>query len=159
MNIRPIEETDWHAILHIQNMVYGNDIPESEAVLRSKIQLGNETCLVITDPEHRVIGYCLSHPWTATPASLHTIYTKLSHSSLLYIHDIAIIPSYAGKGLGYKVLHYLTTWAQAHDFSQLSLVSLAQAVTYWRRQGFEPTDYKINELEYGQGACHMLKQI
>ena len=56
MNIRPIEETDWHAILHIQNMVYGNDIPESEAVLRSKIQLGNETCLVITDPEHRVIG-------------------------------------------------------------------------------------------------------
>ena len=52
MNIRPIEETDWHAILHIQNMVYGNDIPESEAVLRSKIQLGNETCLVITDSEH-----------------------------------------------------------------------------------------------------------
>ncbi len=159
MNIRPIEEADWPVILHIQSLVYGNDIPESEAVLRSKVHLGSDVCLVITDQNHQIVGYCLSHPWGDEPAKLHSIYSKPSDPSLLYIHDIAIAPLYAGKGLGKNVLHYLTKWAHQRGIRMLSLVSLAQAVTYWKQQGFKPTNYQIDEQEYGQGACHMLKQI
>lgn len=159
MIIRSITDNDWPAILSIQATVYPNVAPETETVLRSKIALGPKTCLVMTDRQNNVAGYCLAHPWHQQPASLHTVYKKPQQPQLLYIHDMAIAPEHMGKQFGSQVVAYLQLWAQKQGYRALSLVSLEQAVSYWQRHGFEPHDYTINEAQYGAGACYMLKQI
>ena len=159
MIIRAIKETDWPAILRIQNEVYPDIVPESEAVLRSKTKLGPTTCLTICDRQNNVAGYCLAHPWTQDPASLHSIYEMPSAPQLLYIHDMAIAPSYAGKRLGNRTLQYLQSWAKKHGYTTLSLVSLGQAVSYWQQHGFLHTGFQVDTDQYGEGASYMLKQI
>ena len=159
MIIRAINDTDWPSILSIQASVYPDITPETETVLRSKMHLGPQTCLVITDQQHNVTGYCLAHPWHRYPASLHTIYPKPQQSELLYIHDMAIAPIHAGKQIGSQTLKYLQQWATQHGYRELSLVSLQQAVGYWQRHGFKSQSYVIDEAQYGAGACYMLKQI
>nr|WP_321270799.1 GNAT family N-acetyltransferase [uncultured Tolumonas sp.] len=159
MIIRAITENDWPSILSIQANVYPDITPETETVLRSKMILGPQTCLVITDQQHNVTGYCLAHPWHRHPASLHTIYPKSQQAELLYIHDMAIAPLHAGKQIGSQTLKYLQQWAKQQGYKKLSLVSLQQAVGYWQRHGFKPQNYVIDEAQYGAGACYMLKQI
>ena len=159
MIIRAINDTDWPSILSIQATVYPDITPETETVLRSKLALGPQTCLVITDQQHNVTGYCLAHPWHKHPASLHTVYSKPQQTELLYIHDMAIAPLYAGKQIGSQTLKYLQQWAKQQGYKELSLVSLQQAVGYWQRHGFKPLNYAIDEVQYGAGACYMLKQI
>lgn len=159
MIIRAITENDWPSILSIQANVYPDITPETETVLRSKMILGPQTCLVITDQQHNVTGYCLAHPWHRHPASLHTIYPKSQQAELLYIHDMAIAPLHAGKQIGSQTLKYLQQWAKRQGYKELSLVSLQQAVGYWQRHEFKPQNYIIDEAQYGAGACYMLKQI
>lgn len=159
MIIRSINDADWPAILSIQSTVYPGITPETEAVLRSKVTLGSETCLAVSDRQNNVVGYCLAHPWRRKPACLHTIYETPSEPQLLYIHDIAIAPGYAGKRCGRMILQHLQLWAKQHSFNELSLVSLSQAITYWQGQGFQPVEYTIDAAQYGEGASYMLKQI
>jgi Sortase and related acyltransferases len=159
MIIRTITDRDWPIILDIQYAVYPNITPESEAVLRSKIELGPETCLVVTNHQGKVMAYCLAHPWLSNPAGLHTIYSAPINPQSLYIHDMAISPAFTRQGIGKKILQYLYEWAKKHYFEQLSLVSLAQATSYWQVQGFQHQDYSIDTHQYGEGACYMLKRI
>jgi N-acetylglutamate synthase-like GNAT family acetyltransferase len=57
------------------------------------------------------------------------------------------------------MLKHLQQWAKQQGYKELSLVSLQQAVGYWQRHGFKPLNYAIDEVQYGAGACYMLKQI
>ena len=157
--IRSITDNDWPVILNIQAAVYPDITPETETVLRSKLMLGPQTCLTLTDQQNCVVGYCLAHPWSRNPAGLHTVYQPSSQPQLLYIHDMAIAPEYAGKRLGSQVVKYLQLWANKQGYKEMSLVSLKQAVGYWQRHGFKPHNYVIDETQYGTGACYMLKQI
>lgn len=157
--IRLINDKDWPAVLHIQAAVYPDITPETEAVLRSKLLLGPETCLVIVDKNDEVLGYCLAHLWIKTPAHLHTIYPPTPHPELLYIHDMAIAPEHACKQLGSQMVNHLQQWAKQQGYTAISLVSLKQAVGYWLQHGFERQEYAINEAEYGVNASFMLKQI
>jgi GNAT superfamily N-acetyltransferase len=159
MIIRTITESDWPEILLIQSSVYPDITPETETVLRSKIALGPETCLTITDSNHHVVGYCLAHPWHDNPACLHTIYSPPPATELLYIHDIAIAATHSGQQLGHHLLSYLQLWAKGEGYSTLSLVSLGQAVSYWLQQGFKQLSHVIDEEQYGDGACYMQKHI
>jgi len=75
--IRSITDNDWPVILDIQAAVYPDITPETETVLRSKLTLGPQTCLALTDQQNCVVGYCLAHPWSRDPAGLHTIYPTI----------------------------------------------------------------------------------
>jgi GNAT superfamily N-acetyltransferase len=157
--IRLINDTDWQAILQIQAAVYPDITPETETVLRSKLLLGPETCLVIVDKNDDVLGYCLAHLWDRTPANLHTIYQPTLQPKLLYIHDMAIAPTHVGKQLGNKMMAYLQQWTKKKGFTEIALVSLKQANSYWLQHGFEHQNYFIDETQYGADASFMLKQI
>lgn len=158
--IRSITELDWPCILAIQAAVYPSITPETETVLRSKLELGSQTCLAITDETSQVIaGYCLAHPWHEQPASLHTIYSPSQSPQLLYIHDIAIAPRFAGKQFGSQIMCYLESWTRKQGFQKISLVSLQQAISYWQHHGFAIQNQIIDETDYGAGACYMLKQL
>lgn len=159
MIIRLIQDTDWPAILAIQEVVYPDITPESEDVLRSKIALGRDTCIVATDHQNHITGYCLAHPWSDKPASLHTLYTPPDIPLSLYIHDMAIAPQYAGTRIGSQIFYHLVLWAKTQKLPQISLISLAQAITYWKRLGFKDVPYDVDASQYGAGARYMLKTL
>ncbi len=155
MLIRPIQEPDWAPILRLQDEAYHALDPESEVVLRSKVQLGPETCLVACQAE-RVIGYCLAHPWLANePASLYQIYRQPKAEEGLYLHDMVVSPQAQGQGVAVRFLQHLARHARTHNFNRISLVAVQGADRYWLRHQFCPLPCTKDLSAYGPGAVYM----
>lgn len=159
MFIRSIHEDDWPAILKIQSAVYPDIEPESEAVLRSKTTLSHDTCVVISNSVGEILGYCLAHPWSDSPAHLHTIYTQYQRATHLYIHDLAIAPEYKGKQLGKTIYQFMCTKARQMNLQAIGLVSLQQALPFWSRLNFRMTAMELCNVEYGDGAKFMQQEL
>lgn len=157
--IRPIVEADWLAILALQAEAYHALEPESEQVLRSKLQLGPNTCLVAWDGEH-VLGYCLAHPWCKRdPAGLYQCYATTAGQDTLYIHDMVVAPKARGRGIAEQFLRQVEQHASALQAEQLSLVAVQGAERYWARHGFMPSRTSKNLNEYGGQAIYMRRAL
>ena len=157
--IRPIMETDWLAILALQAEAYHALEPESEQVLRSKLQLGPHTCLVACDGE-QVLGYCLAHPWCkCDPAGLYQCYSTTAGQDTLYIHDMVVAPKARGRGIAEQFLRQVEQHASALQAEQLSLVAVQGAERYWARHGFMPSRTSKNLHEYGRQAIYMRRVL
>ena len=112
IQIRTITPADWPAILELQARTYYAVEPESEAVMRSKQQLGPQSCLVACSGE-QLLGYCLAHPWSKEePASLYHCYAEPKGHTSLYIHDMVVAPSARGKGIARSFLTQLEQLAR-----------------------------------------------
>jgi len=159
MFIRSIHDDDWPEILKIQAEVYPEIEPETEAVLRSKAVLSQDTCVVLTDKIGNIMGYGLAHPWSNKPAHLHTIYSEYQHTTQLYIHDIAIASQHMGKQFGSSLFKFMLAKAETMNIKTIGLVSLKQALSFWQRYGFKVQDYHIDQEEYGDGARFLQRQL
>lgn len=97
IQIRTVTPADWPAILELQARTCTPWSPESEAVMRSKQQLGPQSCLVACSGESaagllRILG-------KEEPASLYHCYAEPKGHTSLYIHDMVVAPSARGKGI------------------------------------------------------------
>lgn len=152
--IRPIQDADWPAILRLQAAAYHAFDPESEAVMRSKQQLGPHSCLV-ADAAGQVVGYCLAHPWKADePAGLDTLYPAPAGHSSLYIHDVVVAADWRGQGIAEAFLQRLTRQQPALP-AQLALVAVQGADRFWRRHRFRAVPCRKDLDAYGPGAVYM----
>ncbi|WP_310734231.1 GNAT family N-acetyltransferase [Shewanella sp. SR44-3] len=138
IQLRPIKLNDWPEILAIQAQCYTELEPESLAVLQNKVQLGANTCFAITH-KNLLIGYCLAHPWKkGLSIALNKQLCGLDETDCLYLHDIALLPSAQGLGIGERVLNALIDAAHQLALDSICLVAVQGAQHYWRRHGFSP---------------------
>lgn len=152
--IRPIADADWPAILALQAAAYHAFDPESEAVMRSKQQLGPHSCLV-AEAAGEVVGYCLAHPWRADePAGLDTLYPAPAGHGSLYIHDVVVSETCRGQGIAEAFLHWLEQKMPRLP-AQLSLVAVQGADSFWRRHRFRAVACRKELDAYGPGAVYM----
>ncbi|MGL4205307.1 MAG: GNAT family N-acetyltransferase [Aeromonadaceae bacterium] len=157
--IRPIVDADWPAILALQAEAYHALEPESEQVLRSKLALGPDTCLVACQGD-RLLGYCLAHPWCkSTPAGLYQCYPTTAGRDALYIHDVVVSPSVRGLGVARQFLRHIEQQAARLQAEQLSLVAVQGADRYWARHGFLPTHTHKSLHDYGEQAIYMRRPM
>ncbi|BDM63445.1 hypothetical protein NFHSH190041_08970 [Shewanella sp. NFH-SH190041] len=107
MLIRAVEHRDWPAIMAIQEACYHAFDPEPLSVMQSKWHLSPSTCF-ISEYHHRVVGYCLAHPWRGAPPALNQqLPTQISQPDTLYLHDMALAPQAQGLGAGQAMLKQL----------------------------------------------------
>ena len=87
--------------------------------------------------DEKVVGYLISHPYRRdTYPPLNTLIGKIPDPDTWYIHDLAILPEFRGRGMVRPVLAEVKALALAQGFRELSLVSVYGSEVFWTKMGF-----------------------
>ncbi len=150
---RAMTAADLPEVLRIANTVHA-DLPESAEVLAERLALCPDGCLMTRD------GYAIAHPVrTGHPPPLDTLMGKLDPlADALHVHDVALLPSRRGQGLGEAAMARFVALAQARALRRLTLVSVYGTQPYWGRFGFIEVA-KAGLRSYGAGAAYMEKNL
>lgn len=67
---------------------------------------------------------------------------------LINIHDLAVLPDYRGHGIGSDLLRAISHYAKKNKMCKVTLEvrSDNQAKDLYRRHGFGPADYAVNDM-------------
>jgi GNAT superfamily N-acetyltransferase len=161
MKLRLMTKIDLIQVMSIQQKCYREVPLESTASLSSKIDLFPRGCYVIAS-NRELLGYLICHPWVKdeTP-SLDTILKVLpQNANLLYVHDLAILPTEQGKGLATVLVDKIFQIARSLGFNDLSLIAVQRSENFWRNKGFK-TPLVISEKlsattrQYNKNAVYM----
>jgi ribosomal protein S18 acetylase RimI-like enzyme len=125
------------------------ELHEDMDVFIERLRLFPEGCFVLEDTS--LCGYLISHPYTQGKSPpLNTLLHSLPHPDCLYIHDLAILEPYRGKGHAAKMI----AWLKENVRLPLTLTSVNRSESFWVRQGFAP-DPSVHCSGYG--SCIYMK--
>lgn len=147
-------------LLRVADQVHP-DLPESDVVFIERVKLFPEGCLMLVDGE-KVCGYAVSHPIRQhQPPALDSLLGEIARDAdQYYIHDVAIIPEYRGRGLAAEGIRRLLEVATPYPTT--CLVSVYGTAPFWARFGFapEPVDALLSEKlrNYGDDATYMSRR-
>ncbi|KAJ5389253.1 uncharacterized protein N7496_000321 [Penicillium cataractarum] len=133
-------------------------LPESAPVFAERVKLYPEGCLVLEEDGH-VCGYAISHPIRqCQPPALDSLLGEIaSDADQYYIHDVAILPRFRGRGLAASCIGRLLVVAKRYPAT--SLVSVYGTESFWARFGFVPVlvDEALREKlrDYGEDAVYL----
>lgn len=158
--LRPLDVTDVSEVLRIQALCYGEAYAESADVFTRRLQSpGHCSWAALWDGQ--VVAYLAAY-WSApgmiTP--LQGEFEAADPARLLYLHDMAVEPTYGGRGIARHLLEAAQAQAQARGIAQAALVAVQGAHVYWARQGFvlsrPADDRQCGHLRsYGEDAVYM----
>lgn len=138
------------------------DYPEDPAVFIERLRLHPQGCRTLW-LAGRPSGYLISHPWRlAAPPKLNTPLGALpAHPDAYYLHDLALLPAVRGGGHAAAAVAWVEAHARALGLDRVALVSLADAVRFWLRQGFDATEEPVPGIlaSYDAGARFMVRHL
>ena len=141
MFIREMRLDDLPFVMRVQRCCYHAIVPESQAVMESKLTIGPGCCFVCEE-NNLIVGYLLGHPWRSNSViALHMELKELPpECDCLYLHDMAVLPEMRGKKIGEQLLYKFETEALRRKIRYVFLVAVQGAETFWLRMGY----YKKN---------------
>lgn len=130
---------DLNAVLAIQLACYGAGFVEDGALISRRLAAAPETGWVA---EHAgvVRAYLAAYPSMAgqlTP--LHGEFELAPNADALYLHDLAVHPDAAGRGLGPRLVRHAWAHATQAGWRHSTLVSVQASVGFWQRLGYGAT--------------------
>jgi GNAT superfamily N-acetyltransferase len=151
LNFLPMRREDLPDVGRIQEDAYRNYFLEDLALLAAKRELCPKGCWVCVAGEMPV-GYMFSHPGhLSSPSGLNTM-LKNSNSSTradcYFIHDIAVISSHRGLGIGRAFVERAIRAAVMDGHFTVALVSVQGSRRYWEGLGFRPVPGPDEILSY-----------
>ena len=152
--------SDIDSVLRIADKVHP-DLPESEYVFTERAELFPEGSLVLVDGDE-VCGYVISHPIRhGQPPPLDSRLGEIAaDADQYYIHDLAILPQYRGRGLAAECMSQIR--AVANRYATTCLVSVYGTALFWGRFGFVPEVVDTPLMEklrgYGEDAVYLVRQ-
>lgn len=158
----PMTASDIADVAILANSIH-IDYPEQPEIFAERQKLAPKGCYVLRQGTI-ICGYIISHPWQCRnlPA-LNTLLGLLPNDpDTYYIHDIVIHPHLRGGGWPARALSLITEIASEYGLPTLSLVSIGNALGYWRKQGFVAVN--VPELRqklrsYDEQATYMQRSI
>lgn len=151
---------DVNGLLRVADEVHP-DLPESDLVFAERVKLFPDGCLVLVEG-NEVCGYAISHPIRhRQPPALDSLLKEIApDADQYYIHDLAILPKFRGRGLAAECVRKLLTVAERYPTT--CLVSVYGTAPFWGRFGFvaEKVDTILSEklLNYGDDATYLSRQ-
>ncbi len=133
----------WRPALHgdLQTIVGLADVihpayPESPGTFASRMALhGSGVWLAMSGGV--AAGYAIGHPWRGAAPLLDLRLDAIPDQPDRYwIHDLALLPSARGAGLGRAGVALLRADAAAAGLCRLSLIAVGASASFWRRAGF-----------------------
>lgn len=156
MSMSLITENSWADIVKIQQEAYTDIAPEDVNILKNKWHSSPQTCAVYLDHKGKAIAYLLAHPWAnEIPPKLNEK-ISVTHSSTLFIHDLALALEARGKNIGKALVQNLIDNAKAHNFVKIRLVAVQNSTGFWAKFGFINMPAKEVCSSYGKNAQLMV---
>lgn len=195
---RRMSPEDKDRVLEIGDKIHP-DLPEDKEVLTERLRLFPEGCFVLVQHRHRhhkhkhnesdedvqddnetiICGYAVSHPIPKRhqPPALNTLLLNMNkppsvspgEAEQFYIHDLAILPEFRGRGYARECVDMLLGVAKRWGFELTGLVSVYGTERFWERFGFGPAlaaadvdaDAKLLKKivsAYGQDAVYLVRR-
>jgi GNAT superfamily N-acetyltransferase len=120
------------------NIIYPPELWESNDSFRARLRLFEEGCWACANDKNEVVGYMFSHPYLkGRIVPLNCKDFKLPpHPDCYYIHDIAVLKEYRGRGIAKRLLDIAIEVAMKYNFDEIRGVSVLGTHTYWHKHGF-----------------------
>ncbi|KAK4151604.1 acyl-CoA N-acyltransferase [Chaetomidium leptoderma] len=157
---RPMTENDIAGVMRVADEIH-RDLPEHEAVLRERLKLFPQGCMVLVDAED-VGGYVVSFPiCRGKPPALNDMLGEIPlDADQYYLHDLAILPRFRGRGAAAECVREILR--VAGRYSTTCLISVYGTVPFWGRFGFAPEVVDMGMEEklrgYGADATYLTRQ-
>ncbi|MPM68702.1 hypothetical protein SDC9_115636 [bioreactor metagenome] len=158
---RPLGLDDLPGLTEVQRACYGDAYVEGAEVFARRIASAANCSMVLTRGGE-VCAYLAaygSRVGKVTP--LHGDFEAVSAADTLYLHDMAVHPDHAGRGLARVLLLAMRKHAQALGLRYSGLVSVQGSQAYWERQGYavhalQDEAQRARLATYGDEAVYML---
>ena len=171
--IAPIDAAHLGSVMAVQARAYGAQLLEAPEVLGSKLRAPGGACWGAFAPEGtgadaaspgRLCAYAISH---AVPAGAALALNKVlaeeearpAPGAWLYVHDIAVDPTWAGAGLAARLLAEVLGAGRSLGLRRAMLVAVQGADVYWARHGFAPQVPPMPVQGFGDGAVWMVRDL
>ena len=158
---RPVLESDMDGILSVADSVHPT-LPEAPKVFKERRRLFPEGCFVLADGKNSINGYAISHPIRRNqPPELDVLLGGIApDADWYYIHDVAILPEFRGRGLAARVVSEI--FKVAEGFDGTCLVAVYGSGAFWARFGFLPVPVEgpleLKTQGYGDDAEYLCRQ-
>ena len=162
-SIRRLTIDDIPRVLEIQAAAYAPHLLEAGEVFAAKIRSHPGWCLGSASDDGVLAAYVITFPMSSTESvGLHETATRSvvadGECPILYIHDMAVHPSFQANGHGGRMLHALEDLARRSGQTVIEMVAIESAVSFWERNGFNATDDEVY-TGYGHGARKMRRTV
>ncbi|RYF19939.1 MAG: N-acetyltransferase [Comamonadaceae bacterium] len=157
---RALAAADLPGLMAVQRACYGDAYVESAEVFARRLASPAQCSLVLTRAGH-VCAYLAAYRSVrgkVTP--LHGDFDAAPGADTLYLHDMAVLPAWAGQGLAQALLAPLWAQARAEGLRHSALVAVQGSQGYWERQGYtvqalDDAQQRRQLAGYGDGALYM----
>jgi len=134
--VRPLALSDLADLLAVQLACYGEGFVESGEVFARRLA-SPANCSLVLEHDGRVAAYLAAyHSLLGKVTPLHGDFNAVPAPDTLYLHDMAVLPACAGRGLARALLQRLLQHARAAGLRHTALVSVQGSQAYWARQGY-----------------------
>lgn len=134
--IRPIRLDDLDAVLRVQAECYGPAMQEPAAVVRARLAAAGDTAFAAS-VDGALLGYLFAYRsllGSVTP--LGAAYAPARDPDTLYLHDLAVSPQAAGRGLARRLARHAAELARREALAWCALVSVQDSQSFWKRLGY-----------------------
>lgn len=161
----PMEERHLSTVDDIALVVHPN-YPERPEVMQDRLHVFAKGCFVaVADDGETMLGYTLSHPGVLLrPPPLDSLLERIPEgANCLYLHDVALLPTARGAGLGRALVSLLQEIAQNDGWPCLALTAVNELTRYWAGHGFQAVkpDATLAEklASYDDDAAYMVRAV
>ena len=163
--LRALGLADLPGLLSIQQACYGTGFAESGAVFARRLACPAQCSLALAGPDGVLVAYLAAYrsvQGQVTP--LHGDFKATRGTDTLYLHDLAVLPALAGRGLGPALLAPLWASARAEGLRRTALVAVQGAQGWWARHGYavQPLASAVQRqhlASYGADAVYMVRTL
>ncbi len=163
--VRALAPQHLPGLLAVQRACYGGDLVEGLEVFARRLT-SPANCSLVIEVSGEVLAYLAAYRTlhgkvTALHGHFEPVAGPLA-ADTLYLHDLAVLPQQAGRGLAQALLASLWTQAAARGLRYTALVSVQGSQAYWERQGYavQPLEEALQRTQlasYGASAVYMAR--
>ena len=137
---------------------------EGRDCFENRLALNPSGCFVLAGDDGPPQGYLVAYPWRAdaAPALNVRIESIPDDASVMYLHDLSILPQARGGGWSRPIVRRLAEEARAAGWSALTLVAVNDATRFWEGHGFavaNPPGMAAKLAPYGADARYMIRSL
>nr|WP_205763761.1 MULTISPECIES: GNAT family N-acetyltransferase [unclassified Acidovorax] len=154
-------------LLAVQQACYGAALVEGAQVFARRLA-SPANCSLVLEHAGQVVAYLAAyhsvrHKVTPLQGDFEAVAAP-GIPDTLYLHDMAVLPQFAGRGLARALLARLWAGATARGLRHSALVSVQGSRAYWERQGYavqalDQAAQRARLASYGPGAVYMLRRL
>ena len=136
--LRKLTQSDLPTVMHIQQSAYPPALWESSVLFEHKLSLFPVGCLGVVK-DNIFCAYLFCHPWKINQyiALNTTTITLPADVDSLYLHDLAVYPSFRNYGIARQMITHCFTLADSLHLKNITLVAVNNSTQFWAKFGFK----------------------